>query len=87
MLTTTNQDHSYKDVWDAIYDEWVNFEKEKYIKIKNYDPDDIVEKMDPSKKDNAHVNFYIMEGNCSVSFKLSSLSSKLSKLKNTPPKT
>ena len=87
ILLDQNLDHTYKNVWDTIYDEWQIFEEKNDLQNKDYDIDEIVEKMDSSKKDNAHVNFYFIEGNCSVSFKLSSLSSKLSKLKNTPPKT
>lgn len=86
MLLDQNLDHTYKNVWDKIYDEWQIFEEKKDLQNKVYDIDEIVEKMDASKQDNAHANFYIREGNCSVVFKLSSLSTKLSKLKIPRPK-
>jgi hypothetical protein len=84
-LITEERDHTYKDIWDAIYEEW-NETEQKGIIRKELDIDEIVVLIDPSNlgKD-ARMQWYYMTGNCEGSFKLNSLSALISKTKNNPP--
>ena len=79
--------HQYKDVWDAIFDEWFETVEDELLP-KKYDIDRIIEVID-SRKDkgkNARMKWYYNVGNEEGSFKLVSLSALLSKSKNNPPK-
>jgi len=84
-LISEEREHTYKDIWDAIYEEWNETEQKGIIK-KELDSDDIVERIDSSNigKD-ARMYWYYVTGNCEGSFKLNSLSALISKTKNNPP--
>ena len=87
ILMAAKDPHQYKDVWDAIFDEWFETVEDELLP-KKYDIDRIIEVID-SRKDkgkNARMKWYYNVGNEEGSFKLVSLSALLSKSKNNPPK-
>lgn len=84
-LISDNRDHTYKDIWDAIYEEWDETEQKSIIR-KELDSDDIIERIDSSSLGiDARMYWYYIRGNCEGSFKLGSLSALISKTKNNLP--
>ena len=85
VLISEDRDHTYKDIWDAIYEEWIETEQKGIIR-KELDSDDIIERIDSSSlgKD-ARMHWYYITGNYEGSFKLGSLSALISKTKNNLP--
>ena len=84
------EDPNYREVWDAVYQEWYNKEYESKYENKlfpklDYDIDEIIVEIERSDEANASVTWYIKRSETKGSYLLASLPAKLSKLKKTPP--
>ena len=80
----------YREVWDAVYQEWYNKEYESKYENKlfpklDYDIDEIIVEIERSDEANASVTWYIKRSETKGSYLMASLPAKLSKLKNNPP--
>ena len=80
----------YREVWDAVFQEWYNKEYESKYKNKlfpdlDYDIDEIIVEIERSDIANASVTWYIKRNETKGSYLLASLPAKLSKLKINPP--
>ncbi len=84
------EDPNYREVWDAVYEEWYNKENESIYKDQlfpdlDYDIDEIIIEIERSDIANASVTWYIKRSETKGSYLMASLPAKLSKLKKTPP--
>ena len=84
------EDPNYREVWDAVYEEWYNKENESTYKDQlfpdlDYDIDEIIIDIERSDIANASVTWYIKRSETKGSYLLASLPAKLSKLKKTLP--
>ena len=84
------EDPQYRQVWDAVYDEWYLKENEATYKDKlfpklDYDIDQLITVMDSSDQPNPSVNWYIHRNESLGVYLMKSLPAKLSKLKKNPP--
>ena len=80
---------NYREVWDAVYEEWDIKENETIYKDQlfpnlDYDIDEIIVEIERSDVANASVTWYIKRNETKGSYLLASLPAKLSKLKKKP---